>query len=288
MAATLAIAIFPAGQPTMEFSMTPHDISASFRQARLAGRPLQAYPGTAVPPDLESAYAIQDLSMDAWPDSVAGWKVAMVQPAWRDTYPAERVVGPVFAKSAWQAGQEELEIPVIDGGYAAVEAEFAVRIAKTIPPDAAFQSASDLLPFVDAVHAAIELAGSPLASLSALGPGAVVSDFGNNAGLVIGPVLPLDLLADPSRGLSETAVNGASVGSGGAAKVPGGPLAAVLFLVECLKKRGRTLNAGEWVSTGATTGIHPVKPGDRVLVTFGDEARIAVRIAARIAAAGAA
>lgn len=262
--------------------MTPQDISATFRQARSAGRALQAYPGGTVPADLGSAYAIQDMSMDAWPDKVAGWKVAMVQPAWRETYPAERVVGPVFGQAVWRAGREELDIPVIEGGYAAVEAEFAVRIARTIALDAVFQDPLDLLPHIDGVHAAIELAGSPLASLSALGPGAVVSDFGNNAGLVIGPSMPLDLLSDPSSALSESFVNGASAGSGGAVKVPGGPLAAVMFLVAVLKKRGRTLNAGEWVSTGATTGIHAVKPGDRVAAVFGE----GVRIAARITAAG--
>jgi len=264
----------------MESSMTPQDISANFRQARLEGRALQAYPGGTVPADLDSAYAIQDMSIDAWPDKVAGWKVAMIQPTWRETYTAERVVGPVFQKAVWHAGQEELDIPVIEGGYAAVEAEFAVRIARTIPLDTEFQAPSDLLPYVESVHAAIELAGSPLASLSALGPGAVASDFGNNAGIVIGPGLPLGLLSDPSTATSETFVNGASVGSGGASRVPGGPLAAVAFLAAALKKRGRTLNAGEWVSTGATTGIHAVKPGDRVQAVFGEGLRIAVRITA--------
>lgn len=260
--------------------MTPQDISADFRQARLEGRPLQAYPGAAIPANLESAYAIQDMSIDSWPDKVAGWKVAMIQPTWRETYPAERVIGPVFAASVWTAGKDELDIPIIDGGYAAVEAEFAVRIAVTIPADAVFHDPLDLLPYVESVHAAIELAGSPLASLSALGPGAVASDFGNNAGLVIGPDLPMEVLSSPSSGVSETFVNGTSAGSGGAARVPGGPLAAVLFLVAALRKRGRALHAGEWVSTGATTGIHPVRVGDRVLATFGEGTRIAVRIKA--------
>ncbi|WP_151638953.1 2-keto-4-pentenoate hydratase [Noviherbaspirillum aerium] len=260
--------------------MTPQDISASFRQARLDGKALPAYPGGTVPADLESAYAIQDMSIGAWPDRVAGWKVAMIQPAWRETYPAERVIGPVFEKAVWHAAEAEVEIPVIDGGYAAVEAEFALRIGRTIPLEARFADPSELLPYVDGVHAAIELAGSPLASLSALGPGAVASDFGNNSGMVVGPALGMELLADPARGISETFVNGASVGSGGAMRVPGGPLAAVAFLAETLKKRGRTLNAGEWVSSGATTGIHPVKAGDHVLVTFGGQVRITARIIA--------
>ena len=33
-------------------------------------------------------------------------------------------------------------------------------------------------------------------------------------------------------------------------------------------RRGMTLEAGLWVSTGAVTGVHPVKPGDHVVASF--------------------
>ena len=47
-----------------------------------------------------------------------------------------------------------------------------------------------------------------------------------------------------------------------------GPFGAVRFLLEHAARRGMTLEAGQWVSTGAVTGVHPVKPGDRVVATF--------------------
>lgn len=66
----------------------------------------------------------------------------------------------------------------------------------------------------------------------------------------------------------ETDVNGAPAGSGNAARIPGGPLAALLFLANSLVQRGGTLRPGQWVSTGASTGIHVLDVGDRVTVRF--------------------
>ncbi|WP_143131333.1 2-keto-4-pentenoate hydratase [Noviherbaspirillum humi] len=250
--------------------MSPEQISESFRQARRDARLLAAFPGTTVPASLEAAYAIQEMGIKAWPDQVGGWKVALIQPAMRDRFPAERYAGPVFAGAIWQTDGQPVGLPVIDGGYAAIEAEFALRVGTDIPAGTRFDGPEQLLPYINAVHGAIELAASPLASLSALGPGATISDFGNNSGLVIGPRLDETLFGDPEQATSSATINGELVGSGNAAKVPGGPLGALLFLVKHLNQRGRHLKAGCWISTGASTGIHPVRIGDRVQVAFGE------------------
>ena len=52
---------------------------------------------------------------------------------------------------------------------------------------------------VAAVHVGVETAGSPLATINDLGPCAIVADFGNNAGLIVGPELPRLAHARPSR-----------------------------------------------------------------------------------------
>lgn len=248
--------------------MTPEQIVAAFRQARQSATALESYPADALPASLESAYAIQEIAIEAWDDQVAGWKVAAVQPAFREKYPAERLAGPVFSRTVHEGGVAAARVPVIENGYAAVEAEFAVRIGKTVPPLPADADPASLLPYVDGVYAAFEIAASPLATLSALGPGAVISDFGNNSGLVLGPRLPMSVLTEPSSATAVTEINGIQAGEGGAAKVPGGPLAAVLFLARHLATRGRGLKEGDWVSTGASTGIHPVKPGDTARAVF--------------------
>lgn len=244
----------------------------------MAAKPLPGYPGDTVPATLDEAYAIQHASIAAWPDRVAGWKVAAIQPQWREAYPAERLAGPVFSSSLVVAGADPVEMPVIRGGYAAAEAEFALLLGADFPMHTRFASAAELRPFVAAVHAAIELAGSPLPNLSALGPGAVISDFGNNTGLVIGPALPDFFGRDPAAWPAETEVNGEAAGSGGAGRIPGGPLAALLFLANSLASRGATLRPGDWVSTGASTGIHPLRAGDRVEVRFDGKPAITLRV----------
>ena len=43
--------------------------------------------------------------------------------------------------------------------------------------------------------------------------------------------------------------------------VSGGPLAALAFALRCNACRGRSLRAGDLVSTGAVTGVHPIRAG---------------------------
>jgi 2-keto-4-pentenoate hydratase len=258
--------------------MTPDQIASTFRAARSAARPLDSYPGGEVPATLASAYAIQQLAIAGWPDQVVGWKVAAIQANWRTAYPDERVAGPVFSKRLARVSSGGVEMPIIRGGYAAAEAEFALLLGADFPVDTAFATAEQLRPFVAAVHAAIELAGSPLPNLSALGPGAVISDFGNNIGLVIGPELENFFARQPQDWPVDTTINDVPVGEGSADRIPGGPLAALLFLANSLVSRGDTLRPGHWVSTGASTGVHPVSVGDQVQVMFDGQPVISLRI----------
>jgi 2-keto-4-pentenoate hydratase len=258
-------------------TMTPEPIFQAFHAARAAARPLPAYPA-AVPATLADAYAIQQASIAAWPDRLVGWKVAAIQPQWRAAYPAERLGGPVFARSLVVAGADVVDVAIIRGGYAAAEAEFALRLNDSFPVDTPFATVDELQPFVGAAHAAIELAGSPLPTLSSLGPGAVISDFGNNTGLVIGPVLDGFFDREPKQWQSETDVNGTLAGSGGGDRIPGGPLAALHFLANSLVARGLTLQPGDWISTGASTGIHILAIGDTVDVRFDGKPAISLRV----------
>jgi 2-keto-4-pentenoate hydratase len=54
-------------------------------------------------------------------------------------------------------------------------------------------------------------------------------------------------------------------------------LAALQFLANSLVDRGRTLRPGEWVSTGASTGIHPMQAGDDVATRFDGRPAIMLR-----------
>ncbi|OWJ65978.1 2-keto-4-pentenoate hydratase [Inquilinus limosus] len=255
------------------------DLAIAFTEARRAGRSLPDYPGT-LPPDLPTAYAVQEAAMGLWTDTLVGWKVAGIAETWRPRYDAPRLAGPVFARAFRDARNGRVETPVIPGGFGAVEAEFVLRIGRDIPAEARPRTAEEVLPLVAAVHAGMEIAGSPLATLNDLGPGAVASDFGNNAGLVLGPEIPDWDSRQPSDWTVRMRVDGAVVGEGSAARVAGGPIASLAFLAEHLGRRGRDLPAGSWVLTGMTTGVHVVKPGDRAQAEFDGVGTVEVLVTA--------
>lgn len=245
------------------------DVAARFVRARLDGAALVAFPGE-IPATLDGAYAIQDAAIAKWPDTLRGWKVGRIFEPWPSRFGADRLVGPIFARGIQEAraGQER-RMPVFDGGFAAVEAEFVVRLAADAPPGKTSWTAHEASHIAGDLFAGIELAGSPLALINDLGPAAIVSDFGNNAGLILGPAIAawrersLDQLA------TETFIGAESVGRGTAASIPGGPLAALAFALECCARRGLPLEAGQLVSTGATTGVHQIRAGQRARVVFG-------------------
>ena len=250
-------------------------IAEAFVSARLAARSLPGFPGEHIPADQAAGYRIQDAAIARWPDDIAGWKIGFIAPARRDASNDERVLGPVFARQLRFAGTEDdLSFPVFAGGFAAVEAEYAFRIAHDVPIDRHHYDAGAAAKVVDAMHIAIETAGSPLATINHLGPTVVVSDFGNNAGLIVGPAIRDWRTRDPASLRCATFVDGEHVGSGGAERLQPSPLAALAFALGRLARRGHAPRAGCWITTGAATGIHDIVSGASALIDFGGDGRL--------------
>jgi 2-keto-4-pentenoate hydratase len=240
-----------------------------FVEARLHGRALSAYPG-AVPATLAEAYRCQELAIERWPERIAGWKVARVPPAFKAQYPEERLIGPAFANNIHFVKEGEVvECPVFDGGFAAVEAELVVVIGAD-PPQRSEWTIDEAQELVGSLHIGVEVASSPLAPLNDLGPGAVISDFGNNWGVVVGPAIEdwrsIDEIA------AETFIDGERVGHG-VAFVKQGALGALAFTLMKSAERGRRLRAGDVISTGMITGVHDIRIGQssrHVFERFGE------------------
>ena len=166
-------------------------------------------------------------------------------------------------------------MPVFRDGFAAAEAEFLLRIGTTPDPAKQFYSPAEAAALIDAVHVGIEIASSPFPGINQHGPAVTVSDFGNNNGLVVGAALPdwrdQDLTAWPV----ELHVNGERIGADTGSAIPGGPFAAAAFLFGHMAARGMPLASGQWISTGAVTGVHQVAIGDAVEAIF--DGRLSVR-----------
>jgi 2-keto-4-pentenoate hydratase len=231
-----------------------------------------------MPSSLAAAYAIQDAAIDLWPDDVSGWKIGLIHPDYRARFGADRIAGPIFSGNTVIAdGDARVDLPVFEGGFGAIEAEFILRIGRDAPPDRTEWTLADAAALVDAVHVGIESAGSPFPEINDHGPAVTASDFGNNAGLVVGPQLK-DWDAEAlTRFTAETRINDVSVGRGDASMVPGGPMAALAFVLGVTAARGRPLRKGQWISTGAVTGVHTIKIGEMASAHFGDAGTLLCR-----------
>lgn len=242
------------------------EIAECFVRARLSGAALPAYPGS-LPADLATAYACQEAAIQRWPDVVAGWKVARIGPAWQSRYPEERLVGPVFRNNVHTATPDRwVACPAFAGGLAAVEAEIGICVGADAPAGKTDWTGNAAIELVADMHIGVEMAGSPLATLNDLGPGAVIADFGNNWGVIIGAPIPgwrtrsFELAA-------QTHIDEECVGRGSIA-IPREPLNAFAFALNKAAQLGRPLRAGAYISTGMITGVHDIRIGAQARVSF--------------------
>jgi len=246
-----------------------HDIESTvtgFVQARLAGRALDAFPGT-LPPDLVTAYRCQSAALQRWPDDVAGWKVARIPPPWAAQYTEGRLIGPVFQRNVYRpATGATAECPVFVGGFAAVEAEIGVHVKIDAAAGRTDWNASSAIELVGAMCIGVEVASSPLATLNDLGSGAVVADFGNNWGVIIGADVS-DWQSHAADIQVATSIDGKLVGRGSVA-LQATPLEALAFAANKAASLGRPLRAGAYISTGMITGVHDIFVGQSAHLVF--------------------
>jgi 2-keto-4-pentenoate hydratase len=103
------------------------------------------------------------------------------------------------------------------------------------------------------------------------------SDFGNNSGLLLGPAIASWRSRSNDALRAETFIDDEPAGSGSAANLPGGPVAALRFLLAHCARRNRPLKAGDLITTGAATGIHEIRAGQTAHVEFGSDGTIRCR-----------
>lgn len=250
-------------------------IAQAFVAARRARQGFADYPGT-MPQTLDEAYAIQARAIALFGKPVAGWKVGRVPDPLVAQFGDNRLAGPIFADTiVWAEEGQVPEMGIFRDGFGAAEAEYLVKLA-ALPSD--FDrpwTNAEILPYVADLRVGIEIASSPFAGINGHGPAVTISDFGNNNGLLIGYRISSeeDFLSLP---VSLT-IDGEVAGTGTAGTMLDGPIGAVRFLFERAAK-GLPLAEGQWISTGAVTGVHPVAAGATVVAQFGPDMRVECRI----------
>ena len=256
-------------------------ISECLIQARQEATSLPAFPGM-LPIDTRTAYAIQYHSINSWPDEVTGWKVGGISPPFLKQFGATRLVGPIFASQTQTASNSDsVDVTVFEGGFAAVEAEFVVCTAMPISPRQPRKTLAELKECIASIHMGAEIASSPMADINELGPGAIISDFGNNAGLIVGPQIT-NWRDQAAQNIEiSVSINEAQAGAV-RTSVADDAFAALEFIIELSCSRGIELPAGTYVTCGALSGIHSVEVGDQASVLFEGIGRLDLMVAKRL------
>jgi 2-keto-4-pentenoate hydratase len=259
----------------MPASPEQENIARAFLAARVERTPLTAYPG-AMPQTMADAYAIQDAAIARDGRRVGGWKVGRIAADLVDRYRDNRLTGPIFGDEIFDgsAGQAPV-MPVYAAGFAAAEAEVLLCFGDVGTRDYDIDSVREC---IADVRTGIEIASSPYPEINLHGPAVTASDYGNNKGLILGPSIPgwkdVDLIHMPV----EMAIDGETVGAATMEAMLDGPFGSALFLVDTLRARGIAIPPGTWVSAGAITGIHEIRPGQRAEALFDGKIRVGCSI----------
>ena len=251
-----------------QISELAHALSSARKDLRI----VEGFPGP-IPSTLTEAYVVQDGSIEASDQTIVGWKVGMVPPELREKLGAERVIGPVFKSTHIlltdkQAAGEAFDLPVYAGGFIAIEAELVIEINQDIAPGS-INTADGVEHLVKSVYAGIEMASSPVIDLNSYGPTAIVSDIGNQYGVVVGTEIE-DWKNQIAKMETSVTINDQLINKAATDGILNGPMAALAFMIDCCAERGITLSAGSLCSSGAITGVHEALVGSTSTVKFGD------------------
>lgn len=244
--------------------------------ARRDGAKIEALPADAAPETLADSYAIQDAIIAGIVVPVAGWKVALTNDAALHRANAkEPAAGPLFAPNIHQSPNA---IDRHTDCVAGFECEFVFRLARDLAAGGSPYDAAGVVDAIDTLHPAIEVVGLRLGNRATLGVRGTVADHSGNFSLVYGPAVDgwrgLDLPACKVRHL----VDGEEIAASDGANVLGNPLNALAWLANHLADRGRGLEAGQLITTGAVTGPLPAPVGSTVTADFGALGSVEVRL----------
>jgi 2-keto-4-pentenoate hydratase len=252
----------------------PGRMENSFDARAAANRLVAARKGAFVhssavcPPDLATAYAVQDAIADAV-GPVRGWKVGAKRPE------LEPAASPLPAWGIFESGIALIGPPWTMRG---IEVEAAVRFARDFAPSSPEVDRAHLAGAIDCVLPAIEIVETRLSDWRDSDPLAQMADLQTHGALVIGEpstMKPADL--DLRKVEAYLAFDGQPVASCRGANSGGDVWRLLSWLAWHAAQRGRPLRAGDVVTTGSCSGMLFAGEGMHVLADLKGIGRVELR-----------
>jgi 2-keto-4-pentenoate hydratase len=239
------------------------------------GRRMAALPGPLRPASRVDGYAIQARLDRRTERPRFGWKIAATSQAGQTHLAVDGpLAGRLLAERVFEAGRE---IPFGHNHMKVIEAEFAFRMGRDLPPRPAPYRVDEVMAAVATLHPAIEIPDSRFDDFAKVGAAQLIADNACAHYFTLGPAAPatwrqMNLVEHRVRG--EVASGEGREGRG--ANVLGDPRVALTWLVNELSGLGVTLRQTEVVTTGTCIIPLPVKARDRVSADFGPLGRVEV------------
>jgi 2-keto-4-pentenoate hydratase len=239
-------------------------------------RRMTALPETLRPKTRAEGYAIQAKLDQRTRAPLFGWKIAATSQAGQTHLAVDGpLAGRLLQEKVYEPGRE---IPFGNNHMKVIEAEFAFRMGRDLPPRTAPYTVDEVMAAVATLHPAIEIPDSRFDDFAKVGAAQLIADNACAHYFTLGPAAPeawrkLNLVDHPVRG----EVAGGLSREGKGANVLGDPRVALTWLVNELSGLRITLRKGEAVTTGTCIIPLPVKARDRVLADFGALGRVEIR-----------
>lgn len=245
---------------------TRAELAAQFAEAYRSGEPIDppsaSHPGL----DLDDAYAVQRLQVEAWEtagDPVLGYKIGLTSKAMQDQFGVDEPDFGVLPASGFLLSGTPVEAERFIAPR--IEPEISVVLGRDLAGPGV--TAVQALAAIDCALASIEVIDSRVADWR-ITVADSVADNASFGAVVFGsrPRAWSDI--DPILTGCVVQVGGRVVASGAGGAVLGDPLNALVWLANALGSRGTVMRAGSVVMLGSVCAAIPVAPGDVVRADF--------------------
>jgi 2-keto-4-pentenoate hydratase len=241
------------------------------------GRRMIAVPEAIRPATRVDGYGIQQLLEQRSAYPLFGWKIAATSKAGQAHIAVDGpLAGRLLRERVVQAGGE---VPFGHNHMRVVEAEFAFRMARDLPPRHGAYSVGDVLDAVDTLHPAIEVPDSRFEDFTVVGAPQLIADNACAHYFVLGGAAPAEWRAlDLAEHRVTGTINAGPPREGKGSNVLGDPRVALAWLANELSSLGITLRTGQVVTTGTCLVPLEIRPGDEVHADFGTLGRVQARL----------
>jgi 2-keto-4-pentenoate hydratase len=241
-----------------------------------SGRHLDALPLEWRPATADEGRAVQALWGEVTGQRIAGWKIAATSTAGQQHIAVGGpLAGPVFERHVLADGAG---VSLAANGMRVAECEIVFGIGHRLAPRTAPYTRAEVLAAVRSLHPGIEVPDSRFRAFERAGEAQLIADCACCNDMLVGAAVAPDARVDALPSLQVQArVSDGRCPQGIGSNVLGDPVQALVWLVNELASTGRTLEAGQFVTTGACVPPIPVLPGQAVEADFGWIGRIGAR-----------